>query len=393
MVSKGVCAYCGKEFDFAKREDGKGYHKVKYCSKECEKARWAKELEDKYAWATCEYCGKTFKREKKSSGRGYKEKKFCSVECENKHHRQLSEEQHGWQTCKNCGKIFKKDRVKSGYYSFTTFCSEDCKNEYADKKYPSRVAYCLYCGKRTPLKPYGNKNGSYLNVKFCNIDCEQKYYKEIYGKTKCKKCGIDFYRPTYINYRGYREYKRGFYYNYCENCRKDIPRGGMSEAEFNFALLLQQNNIEYDKQEFRLENFYYDFHIINFNILIDINPSYTHTVKETCLGKGKDKLYHYNRLETAAKQGYLYICVWDWSDVTGILQILKQLMKTNTKYKLKSHDQPKLTYSLKDTNRTISESEYYDLIKEDRKNEEYYLPVYDCGKYCYEGLDLYFDIN
>ena len=51
MVNKGICAYCGKEFDFIKREDGKGYHKTKYCSKECEKERWAKELEDKYAWA------------------------------------------------------------------------------------------------------------------------------------------------------------------------------------------------------------------------------------------------------------------------------------------------------------------------------------------------------
>lgn len=390
MITKGICAYCGKEFDFIKKEDGKGYHKSKYCSKECEKAKWAKDFEDKYAWATCEYCGKKFKREKKLSGRGYKDKKFCSVECENKHHRQVSEEQYGWYKCIVCNKLFKRNRVESGYYSSTQFCSEECKNVYADIKYPTRIVYCSYCGKRTPLKHYGTKKGSYSTVKFCNADCEQKYYKEVYGKIKCKKCGADFYRPTYINYKGYREYKRGFYYSYCENCRKDIPRG-MSEVELKFALLLQQNNIDYDKQEFRLKDFYYDFHITNFNILIDINPSYTHTTKETCLCSGKDKYYHYNRLETAVEFGYIYICVWDWSDLQNILYILKQLMKNNIKYTLKDHEQPKLIYNIKDTNKIVSETEYKESVKEDTKNEEHYLPVYNCGKYSYKNIDVVFD--
>lgn len=389
MINKGICAYCGKEFDFVKREDGKGYHKTKYCSKECEKERWAKELEDKYAWTNCEYCGKKFKREKKISGRGYKDRKFCSIDCENKHHRQISEEKYGWGICIVCNKKFKQNRVNSGYYSFTQFCSKECKNKYADIKYPNRIVYCAYCGKRTPLKPYGTKKGSYITVKFCNSDCEQKYYAEVYGKKKCINCGKDFNRPIYIDYRGQREYKRGFVFDYCDDCRKNIPRK-TSEAEYNFSLALQENKIDYDSQEFRIEDFYYDFHITNFNILIDINPSFTHTIKPNFINIGKDKDYHYNRLETAAKHGYLYICVWDWSDITDIIKILKQVMKDNKKYKLKSHEQPKLLYNIKDTNKLVSEKEYLDYIG---KDSYYCLPVYNCGKYIYEDLDIVFDVE
>lgn len=390
--NKGICSFCGKEFEYKKRLDGKGYIKTKYCSEECLKRKaeqdTQKDIENKkYGWGKCEYCGKLFQKEKKLSGRGYKERKFCSVDCENKHHRKISEQNYGYGTCVVCGKTFKKERTKS-YYSGSMFCSEECRNQYADEKYPNRVVYCAYCGKRTPLKSYGSKNGSYINVKFCDSECENKYYKEVYGKKQCKQCGKDFYVPTYINNRGQREYKRGFIFNYCDECRQKLPR--TSENEQDFALILQQNNIDYDRQEFRIDNFYYDFHITNFNILIDVNPSFTHTTKESFMNKGKSKNYHYDRLETAAKAGYLYICVWDWSNISSIINILKQAMVMKTKYELQEHKQPKLLYCKKTTGELVTENEALSYAGSD---SYYYLPIYNCGRYKYKNLDYYFDIE
>lgn len=384
----GRCEYCGKEFSYRRRKDGKGYIETKYCSDVCSKAKLEQDnmenIKSKiYGWGTCQYCGKQFEKEKKLSGRGYKERKFCSVECENKHHAEISKQRYGYGTCIICGKHFERKLTKD-YYSQSQFCSEECKNVYADRKYPSRIVYCAYCGKRTPLIYYGSKKGSYINVKFCNKECETKYLNEIYGRKHCKQCGKEFERPYYIDKNGYREYKRGFKYDFCETCRQNLPRS--SEAEQKFAVLLQENGINYDLQEFNLENSYYDFHITGYNILVDVNPSFTHTIKESFMGPGKDKYYHYNRLELAARYGYLYLCIWDWSNTQNIVDIIKQQIQRDIKYTLKEHNQPNLLYYENHANTLVLKEN----IKIDAKYYDY-LPVYDCGSYKYNEIDYIFD--
>lgn len=384
----GICEYCGKEFAFVKRADGKGYIEKKYCCDTCMKSKHELDDKDKYGWGICEYCGKRFRREKKLSGRGYKEKKFCSVECENKHHHEVSERNYGWGECKNCGKKFKKELTKCGSYSASTFCSDLCKNEYLDIKYPYRIKYCRYCGKRIEHKIIKSNGDIYYRTekKFCNSDCELKFNTEIYGKRKCKNCGNNFYRPTYINYKGYREYKRGFKYEYCDICRLNLPR--TTEEEQKFALILQENNIEYDNNEFRIGNSYFDFHITNFNILIDVNPSFTHTIKETYFGPGKSEYYHYDRVEISANKGYLYICLWDWSNTESVINIIKEAMNRgyNYKYKLIEHDKPYLVYYDK-----LNKQLYNVDIANEYTDDYNYLPVFNCGMYKYENVPEIFD--
>lgn len=333
----------------------------------------------KLGYGICDWCGKEFKREKKISGRGYKERKFCSVECENAHHRKMSEDRYGWGICKVCGKKFKKQRKASGYYSNSVFCSSNCKNKYADEKYPNRIKYCRFCGKRVDIVFRKNGEDRHYDISdFCNRECENNYYREIFGRLNCKMCGKLFYRECYVNSKGYKEYKRDRFSFYCKDCQQKLPKG-YSKAELEFAKLLTDNNIQFDLREYRIDNFWYDFKISNFNILIDLNPSYTHSTEDTIFGSGKNRTYHYDRVETAVREGFLYICIWDWSDVDYKLGIIRQGIEKGKDYKfeLVFHKQPKLIYNLKDTNK---------IFETKPKDNNVYLPIYNCGDYMYKNI-------
>ena len=65
--------------------------------------------------------------------------------------------------------------------------------------------------------------------------------------------------------------------------------------------------------EFEIDRKSYDIHILNSNILIEINPSYTHN----CIGnhwdkKGTHKFYHLEKTLLAKKHGYRCLHLWDW---------------------------------------------------------------------------------
>lgn len=95
--------------------------------------------------------------------------------------------------------------------------------------------------------------------------------------------------------------------------------GKHSKPNENFARLLDEHNITYDR-EFRLGSYSYDFKIND--ILIEINPSITHNVTLSPFGKIISKDYHKNKSELATKHGYRCIHVWDWDDITKIIKLL-----------------------------------------------------------------------
>ena len=94
----------------------------------------------------------------------------------------------------------------------------------------------------------------------------------------------------------------------------------ISSTNKHFGELLTSNNIEFE-YEFTLKNRSYDIHILNTNILIEINPTWSHTTEETKLG-GVKKEYYCNKLKLAEEYGYRCIMVWDWDDWEKIIQLL-----------------------------------------------------------------------
>lgn len=103
----------------------------------------------------------------------------------------------------------------------------------------------------------------------------------------------------------------------------------ISNINIKFAELLKENNIEYE-QEYNLENKKFDFKVNN--ILIEINPTYTHnsTIGPYFNGKCLNPLpknYHKEKSLLAQKYNFKCIHIFDWDDWNKIIYLLKPKQK------------------------------------------------------------------
>lgn len=98
--------------------------------------------------------------------------------------------------------------------------------------------------------------------------------------------------------------------------------GNNSKPNRDFEEFLISNNLNYER-EFSLGSYTYDFKVKD--VLIEINPSYTHSVTINPFNHKKsiDKFYHYNKTMYAKNNGYRCINIWDWDDITKVIFLLK----------------------------------------------------------------------
>lgn len=73
----------------------------------------------------------------------------------------------------------------------------------------------------------------------------------------------------------------------------------------------------------KLGNYSYDIHILDTNILLEIDPTYTHNV----LGNhwhnsGVPSAYHQTKTKTATDNGYRCIHIFDWDDLDKVIQLV-----------------------------------------------------------------------
>ena len=88
-----------------------------------------------------------------------------------------------------------------------------------------------------------------------------------------------------------------------------------------FGKMLEDINLKFT-YEFRIEDKSYDFHILNTDILIELNPTYTHNTVGNHWGNGVSISYHYDKYKLAKDAGYRCIQVWDWDDIGKVLSLL-----------------------------------------------------------------------
>lgn len=72
-----------------------------------------------------------------------------------------------------------------------------------------------------------------------------------------------------------------------------------------------------------IEGKYFDIELIDKNILIEINPSYTHAAVDHYNLKAVPPEYHQYKTQLANDHGYQCIHIWDWDDVNMIVNQLK----------------------------------------------------------------------
>lgn len=329
-----TCEKCGKEFKVGKKSDGINYLVRKYCD------NCSTRLE--YKLKICEKCGKEFKVERAPDGRHFRNIKICD-ECKNKK----------TIICEKCGKKFEVEKYPgTNTFRKVKFCSPFCastQTEFKNGKVQLIQKYtkCKYCGKSIKLKfNYSTNNwnvrtvcdnclkpkdkpkfkevicsvcnkkfnvelmpcGNYSNTQYCSDKCALEGFKIKCNKTCQDKYGVDY--P-------------------CQTEQAQEKGNIISEVNKRFAKLLDKNNIQYE-MEFKLDNFSYDFKIDN--VLIEINPTYTHNSYYNHFGKVKDKNYHYIKSNLAIKYNYICICIWDWDNWNDILNLIKQRDKLTMKW-------------------------------------------------------------
>lgn len=95
----------------------------------------------------------------------------------------------------------------------------------------------------------------------------------------------------------------------------------ISKANREFGKRLEDAGIEY-KFELRLGKYSYDIHILNTNILIEINPTYTHNLIGNHWGDRLVSGYHLEKTLRASEWGYRVIHVFDWDCFDKIVNLL-----------------------------------------------------------------------
>ena len=143
-------------------------------------------------------------------------------------------------------------------------------------------------------------------------------------KTNMKKYGVD--NPTKNKEIMEKVIKTNLekyevpYYCMVKECRDNTT--AISNVNLGFKKLLDKHNIPHEL-EFPLNNRSYDFHILDTNILVEINPTPYHNSTWHPYNKIKSKNYHQQKSQIARENGYQCIHIWDWDDQNKIINILK----------------------------------------------------------------------
>lgn len=362
-----ICKTCGQPFTVIRTDCGAFSRRTT-----CDACLSASKNQTKTL--TCQKCGKTFEVTRTPSG-NFSQKKFCP-DCD------VSQKAEKDVVCQSCGKIFKLGRGSNGAFLKRKFCDECFKQKY-QADYILKI--CNVCG--TEFKIYRDEKG-YFNKNKVRCDaCAQKQDNQPYKTLICQKCGKTFKvgRASNGNFLDHRKYcdecnkplQQKTYIcqicgkniiktkencsniysvvKYCKDCatklgnkkRKEtmIARYGVdsvlllksvmeangntvSKINQSFGKFLTDNNIKYQYEYLVGSKYRYDFYIENTNILLEVNPSFTHTVAGTCLNSYKynDKfeIYHLDKVLYAQQHDYRCIHIWQWDDWLDILNIIRQ---------------------------------------------------------------------
>ena len=248
----------------------------------------------------CQKCGKEFSVPKSDKGYFYLKRKFCD-ECSQAPQVKVV-------NCLKCGAEITLTRSKAtNNFSQQRYCDK-CLSRAETKELT-----CVKCGKiftvgRTP------SGTSFKYRKYCS-DCLIDNHET--KTVVCQICGKEF--ETHRSKTDNRFLKR----KCCDPC---FYTSTTSIPEKKFMQLLDSHNIEYEK-EYCINQSYYDFHIKNTNIVIEINPSFTHSVDFNGLMDGKPISYHRDKSKLAELNGYICICVWDWTDWSDVINMIKNANK------------------------------------------------------------------
>ena len=209
--------------------------------------------------------------------------------------------------------------------------------------------------KQTKLEKYGDENyhniekAKETNLERYGFECyfQTSEFKEKFKQAMLKKYKVDHdwksdkvkekIKQTNLEKYGYKyasqspEVKEKVIHTNLErynvewfcfhpSCKK--VSSANSKINQRFAKLLEENEINFE-QECKIQLKSYDFKVGN--ILIEINPSYTHSSSSICHFPGSKPTYinyHLEKSKLAQENEFFCIHVWDWDNWNKIVNLL-----------------------------------------------------------------------
>lgn len=218
--------------------------------------------------------------------------------------------------------------------------SRRTKLEKYGTEHPSRTEEVQRKIRETSLKRYGTDNvrKSEYGKNRIKQTCLERYgvenpfqaeqFKDRARKTLLEKYGVEniaqdkkLRKQAVENMKSTCMEKYGVPWNCltsnCADSHSKISKLNISLAEF-----LSENgfNVRY---ETTVEDKCYDLELVGTNVLIELNPSYTHSSAWSPFGNhtGKSKDYHSVKTNVAVKNGYRCVHIWDWDNWNKVLYI------------------------------------------------------------------------
>ena len=306
MIKEATCKNCGKKFETEFTLTG-NKPKIVFCSQEC--CDEYNEKDEFKRFATCKNCGKNYQTKMYMSGK-YNRSEYCSTECYNEYFEREKRYIPPEGKCLWCGGVVKPRKKANGQYWVPAYCCNEHFELALKAKFPYQEetkCICVVCGKEFVHKT-NPKTRKPVSVKYCSDECYRIGFKQNRNKTFMEKYGVSHplkredilekFKQTNIK-------KYGVPYPLLKHLEE---HSRIFNVNKNFAILLESYNIDYI-MEYKIDNLYYDFYLPKYNLLIEINPTYTHsTVKPRGMqtAKGKDKNYHYNKTMIMVIFAYVY---------------------------------------------------------------------------------------
>ena len=338
-----TCVVCGQSFEINRRTLNKVTCSSK-CQSELRKQTLQKTVKicelcgkpfvpngsmDKYCknihYRPCPICGKPVPI---SPGQESGPAVCCSVECSNKLRERTCEEKYGVKNASQSDMVRHKISEHNKSLEVVNQRKATCLRKYGYENV-SQVLEIKQKQIRTFESKYGCTNpmkNERIAKKVSDLFKDPQHIRQVqetllsrYGVTATKHIpGVkQKAEQTCIEHYGVP------YYVLTEEYRHPKISNIKSNVNQRFQDLLKQNNIN-SNLEFRIETKVFDIKVDGTNILLEIDPTYTHNAFGNHWNKdGLDKNYHRDKSRLAQQHGYRCIHIFDWDNVDKIVFMLK----------------------------------------------------------------------
>ena len=342
-MTKRICKLCGKEFE------AKGTQA--YCS-------------DKH-YKTCVVCGQSFEIDRRTLN-----KVTCSSKCQSELRKQTL--QKTVKICELCGKPFVPNGSMDKYCKNIHYrpcpicgkpvpitpgqesgpavcCSVECSNKLRERTCEERYGVKIVSQSDSIKHKLSEIGKSDKTAEKRKSTCLAKYgvdnparspevRKRISATVASKECQRKIKLTTYNRYGTLHamqsdeikeklskvfEEKYGLpWFCMTEKC-VNSQQNTISSFNRSFGKILSENSILYSL-EYHIEDYSYDIRLNDSNILLEIDPTYTHNAFGNHWNKdGLDKNYHRDKSRIAQQHGYRCTHIFDWDNVDKIVSMLK----------------------------------------------------------------------